>query len=324
MKGKRNILIAGGAGFIGTNLTKRLLCSGCKVTCFDNLSSGLAVNAEIFAQNPDYRFVKCDITESIEHLVPNDTSAIINLACLASPKFYYAHPVKTMITSVAGMKNLLDQAVRLQAPILQASTSEVYGDPDRTMLPLKEACNGNVSCTGPRACYDEGKRSAETLCMDYRRVHGADVRIIRIFNTYGPHMRIDDGRVILAFIDSALKGEPLTINGDGRQTRSFMYIDDLIDAILIAIQKDTKLDTPINIGNPHEEITISELAERIIKMTGSRSIVVYKEALQHDPRLRRPDISLAKSALGWSPKVMLNEGLDRTIEYFRLKIIKTY
>ncbi len=309
-------LVFGGAGFIGSHLCRRLLSLGHEVIAVDNLSTGRIENLAEVAAMPSFRFIRHDITCALPTALTSLSAIdeIYNLACPASPRHYQSDPVKTMITSVTGSINLLELARASDARILLASTSEVYGDP--LLSPQNESYCGNVNTTGPRSCYDEGKRAAETLFNDYRRMYDTDTRIVRIFNTYGPRMSADDGRVIPAFITQALKGVPLTVNGDGSQTRSFMYIDDLIDAIILMMGKYIT-HSPVNLGNP-VEIKIIELADMIKRITGSTSTIDYRPMPQDDPRRRCPDITRARDALGgWFPAVDLNYGLTATINYFK-------
>ena len=314
-KEKQHILVTGGAGFIGTNLCKKLLGLGYKVTCVDNLITGKYENVTPFTTNKNYHFIKYDITDNIKDILPSDISLIINLACPASPKAYYEHPIETLMSSVQGVKNLLDVARLLDIPLIHSSTSEVYGDP--SFDELNETYNGNVSCVGTRACYDEGKRAAETLCMDYRRLYKLNIKVIRIFNTYGPYMQTNDGRAIPSFIYSVLNHIPITIHGDGSQTRSFQYIDDLLEAIMLLMEDSVKYDYPINIGNPYEEMTINELANTINQLVENPSIINHVQRLEDDPHKRRPNIERAKDLLGWSPKITLEDGLLKTMEYFK-------
>ncbi len=302
------ILVTGGAGFIGSHLSESLLSEGHDVICLDNFFTGTKDN--IFHLLDDHRFelIRHDIIEPI--LLEVDQ--IYNLACPASPVHYQYNPVKTTKTSVMGTINMLGLAKRVKARILQASTSEVYGDP--TVHPQKEGYWGNVNCIGPRSCYDEGKRVAETLMMDYHRQNRVDIRIIRIFNTYGPRMAENDGRVVSNFIVQALKGADITIYGEGTQTRSFCYVDDLVDGMRRMMNRDEFIG-PVNLGNP-DEFTIMELARKVLEMTGSKSRLVFKPLPEDDPIQRQPDISLAKEKLGWDPAVKLEEGLKRTIGYF--------
>jgi UDP-glucuronate decarboxylase len=305
----RRILVAGGAGFVGFHLCQTLLRRGHRVTCVDNLSTGVMRNVRHLARFERFSFIRHDIVEPIDLEVDD----IFNLACPASPIHYQADPIQTTKTSVLGAINLLELAVRRRARIFQASTSEVYGDPH--VHPQVESYWGNVNPFGPRACYDEGKRCAETLFFDFHHAHGVTVKIARIFNTYGPRMRPDDGRVVSNFIIQALTGKDITIYGDGSQTRSFCYVDDLIDGILRLMDTPASFLGPVNLGNP-VEFTIRELADQVIGLIGSRSRIVRRPLPVDDPRQRRPDISLARHELGWQPKVPLAEGLKKTIHHF--------
>ena len=302
-------LVTGGAGFLGSHLCERLLNDGHEVLCLDNYFTGRLQNIAHLRDNRNFELIRHDVTEPI--LLEVDR--IFNLACPASPVHYQFNPVKTIKTSVMGAINMLGLAKRVHARILQASTSEVYGDP--AVHPQKEDYWGNVNPIGIRSCYDEGKRVAETLFMDYHRQNKVDIRIVRIFNTYGPRMLMNDGRVVSNFIVQALKGEDLTIYGDGSQTRSFCYVDDLIEAFVRMMDQD-EIIGPVNIGNPGE-FTMLELAHAVLEQTGSKSKIVYQPLPGDDPKMRRPDITLAKKALGWEPKVNLFDGLQKTIEYFR-------
>lgn len=308
----KRILVTGGAGFIGSHLCKKLVNEGNYVICLDNLFTGSLENIKCLMDNPNFKFVEEDIESEIDF----DVNQIYNLACPASPPHYQFNPVKTVRTSVVGIANMLDLAKKYNASILQASTSEVYGDP--LEHPQKETYWGNVNPIGIRSCYDEGKRCAETLMMDYHRQFGADIKIIRIFNTYGPNMHPNDGRVISNFIVQALKGEDITIYGDGSQTRSFCYISDLIEGIVKMMDTQNFIG-PVNLGNPNER-TILNLAELIIKKVGSNSKIVYKPLPKDDPIKRKPDISLANEKLNWTPLVNIDTGLDLTIEYFKNKL----
>jgi UDP-glucuronate decarboxylase len=303
------ILVTGGAGFIGSHLCAALLERGKDVICADNYQTGSRSNITPFLDHGRFEAMRHDVTFPL-YL---EVDAIYNLACPASPIHYQMDPVQTLKTCVHGSINVLGLAKRTRAKILQASTSEVYGDPD--VHPQVESYWGNVNPLGPRACYDEGKRAAETLFSDYRRQHGVRTKIARIFNTYGPRMRPDDGRVVSGFIVQALAGEAITVFGDGRQTRSFCYVDDLVDGLLRLMDAPDDFAGPVNLGNP-AECTIIELAEKIIDMTGSRSKIAHKPLPIDDPRRRRPDIGLARAELGWAPKIGLDEGLNRTIAYF--------
>jgi len=301
-------LVTGGAGFLGSHLCERLLNDGHEVICLDNYFTGRMMNVAHLRDNKCFELIRHDVTEPI--LLEVDR--IFNLACPASPIHYQFNPVKTIKTSVMGAINMLGLAKRVKARILQASTSEVYGDP--AVHPQTEDYWGNVNPIGIRSCYDEGKRVAETLFMDYHRQNKVDIRIVRIFNTYGPRMLPNDGRVVSNFIVQALNGEDLTIYGDGSQTRSFCYVDDLIEGF-VRMMKQDKIIGPVNIGNPGE-FTMLELAKEVLDLTGSKSKIVYKPLPGDDPKMRRPDISLAKMALGWEPTIPLRKGLEKTIVYF--------
>lgn len=309
----RRILITGGAGFIGSHLCERLLNEGNEIICLDNFFTGSKDNIRHLIENDHFELVRHDITK--EYFAEVDQ--IYNLACPASPPHYQYNAIKTIKTSVLGVINMLGLAKRCKATILQASTSEVYGDPH--IHPQVESYWGNVNPIGIRSCYDEGKRCAETLMMDYHRQHGVDTRIVRIFNTYGPNMDTNDGRVVSNFIVQALKGEDITIYGDGSQTRSFCYVSDLVDGMIRMMNNTQGFIGPVNLGNPSER-TILEFAKLIIEMTGSRSKIVYKPLPQDDPLQRKPDIALAKKELDWEPKVDIRDGLSKTIEYFANKI----
>ncbi len=301
-------LVTGGVGFLGSHLCERLLNDGHEVICLDNYFTGRMANVAHLRDNRCFELIRHDVTEPI--LLEVDR--IFNLACPASPIHYQFNPVKTIKTSVMGAINMLGMAKRVKARILQASTSEVYGDP--AVHPQTEDYWGNVNPIGIRSCYDEGKRVAETLFMDYHRQNNVDIRIVRIFNTYGPRMLPNDGRVVSNFIVQALKGEDLTIYGDGSQTRSFCYVDDLIEGFVRMMNQD-KIIGPVNIGNPGE-FTMLELAKEVLDLTGSKSKIVYKPLPGDDPKMRRPNIDLAKSALGWEPTIPLRQGLEKTIVYF--------
>ncbi len=303
------VLVTGGAGFIGSHLCDRLLGQGHEVLCLDNFFTGSRTNVSAHFDNPNFELIRHDVVEPI--LLEVDQ--IFHLACPASPVHYQYNPVKTVKTNVIGTINMLGLAKRLKARLLLASTSEVYGDPQ--VHPQKEDYWGNVNPIGIRSCYDEGKRVAETLAMDYHRQHKLDVRIVRIFNTYGPRMLPDDGRVVSNFIVQALRDEPLTIYGEGQQTRSFCYVDDLVNGFLAMMAKDGFVG-PVNLGNPGE-FTIRQLAELVIELTGSKSTLTQHPLPPDDPTRRRPDITLAKSALNWEPTVALRDGLQRTIAHFR-------
>lgn len=301
-------LVTGGAGFLGSHLCERLLNDGHEVICLDNYFTGRMANVAHLRDNRNFELIRHDVTEPI--LLEVDR--IFNLACPASPIHYQFNPVKTIKTSVMGAINMLGLAKRVKARILQASTSEVYGDP--AVHPQTEDYWGNVNPIGIRSCYDEGKRVAETLFMDYHRQNKVDIRIVRIFNTYGPRMLPNDGRVVSNFIVQALNGEDITIYGDGSQTRSFCYVDDLIEGFVRMMNQD-KIIGPVNIGNPGE-FTMLELAKEVLDLTGSKSKIVYKPLPGDDPKMRRPNIDLAKSALGWEPTIPLRQGLEKTIVYF--------
>jgi UDP-glucuronate decarboxylase len=307
----RKILVAGGAGFIGSHLCARLLRDGHDVLCIDSLVTGLPANIEQLNKSEKFSFELSDITKPLA--VAGSFDEIYNLACPASPAAYQADPILTLKTSVLGSLNLLEVAREHGAKIFHASTSEIYGDP--LHHPQTETDWGNVNPIGPRACYDEGKRCAETLFFDYHRVHNVTIRVARIFNTYGPRMSPSDGRVVSTFIVQALQNQDITIYGDGRQTRSFCYIDDLIEGIVVLMTSPTVGTGPINLGNSYE-CTIAELAKLVIQLTGSRSRVVHCPLPVDDPRQRRPELSRAKNELGWAPTVSLEDGLKRTIAYF--------
>ncbi len=305
----QRVLVTGGAGFIGSHLVDALLGRGHEVLCLDNFFTGDKTNIAHHLDNPRFELVRHDVVEPI--LLEVDQ--VYNLACPASPVHYQHNPVKTVKTNVLGALNMLGLAKRVGARILQASTSEVYGDPEEH--PQTEGYWGNVNPIGLRSCYDEGKRLAETLMMDYHRSNGVEVRIVRIFNTYGPRMAVNDGRVVSNFAVQALKGEPITIYGDGTQTRSFCYVDDLV-AGLIAMMEAEEFIGPVNLGNP-AEFTMLELAQKVLELTGSASPIEHLPLPPDDPTQRRPDISLAQSRLGWSPSVSLEQGLVPTLDYFR-------
>lgn len=306
----KRILVSGGAGFIGSHLCTRLINEGHDVICLDNFFTGSKDNIILLMDNHHFEVVRHDVT----YPYSAEVDEIYNLACPASPIHYQHDPIQTAKTSVMGAINMLGLAMRLDAKILQASTSEVYGDP--IVHPQPESYWGNVNPVGYRSCYDEGKRCAETLFMDYHRQNNVRVKIIRIFNTYGPRMLPNDGRVVSNFILQALNNEDITIYGDGKQTRSFQYIDDLIEGMIRMMNTEDEFTGPINLGNPNE-FPVLELAERIISMTGSSSKIVFKSLPDDDPKQRQPDITLAKEKLGWQPTVELEEGLKRMIEYFK-------
>lgn len=304
------VLITGGAGFIGSHLSERLLDEGHEVICVDNFFTGSRRNVEHLFPNPRFEVIRHDVTFPL-YL---EVDQIYNLACPASPVHYQHDPVQTTKTSVMGAINMLGLAKRLRVPILQASTSEVYGDP--AVHPQVEEYWGNVNPIGPRSCYDEGKRAAETLFFDYRRQHDLDIKVIRIFNTYGPRMHPNDGRVVSNFIVQALRGEPITIYGDGSQTRSFCFVDDLVDDMVRLMNTGHDVTGPINVGNPGE-FTMLELAQTVLEITGSSSGIEHRPLPQDDPKQRQPDITLARRELGWEPTVELRRGLTQTVDYFR-------
>src|ERR1700687_3896974 len=312
---QKRILVTGGAGFLGSHLCERLLRDGANVICVDNFFTGSRLNVEHLLADTNFELVRHDVTFPL-YL---EVDEIYNLACPASPIHYQHDPVQTTKTSVHGAINMLGLAKRLRVKILQASTSEVYGDP--AIHPQTEDYWGNVNPIGPRSCYDEGKRCAETLFFDYRRQHGLEIKVARIFNTYGPRMHPSDRRVVSNFIVQALKGTPITLYGDGYQTRSFCYVDDLIDGLIRLMNSPAELTGPVNLGNP-TEFTMRELAEIIVSETGSSSQLVTEPLPQDDPRQRKPDISAAEARLGWAPKIPLREGLKPTIEYFRASLGK--
>lgn len=305
----KRILVTGGGGFLGSHLSDRLIAEGNEVLCMDNFFTGSRMNIHHLLDNKNFELIRHDVT------FPTyvEVDEIYNLACPASPVHYQFDPVQTTKTSVIGAINMLGLAKRLKIKILQASTSEVYGDPE--IHPQPETYRGNVNPIGPRACYDEGKRCAETLFFDYHRQHNVKIKVMRIFNTYGPRMNQNDGRVVSNFIVQALKGQDITIYGDGKQTRSFCYVDDLIDGMYRLMNSRDGFTGPVNIGNPGE-FTMLELAEKIIDLTGSKSKLVFRPLPQDDPLQRKPIIDMAKNELGWEPKVPLAEGLKRTIAYF--------
>ncbi len=306
----KRIIVTGGAGFIGSHLCERLLTDGNEVLCVDNFFTGRRQNVAALSANPLFELMRHDVTFPLYV----ETDEIYNLACPASPVHYQFDPVQTTKTSVHGAINMLGLAKRTRAKILQASTSEVYGDP--AIHPQVESYWGNVNPVGPRACYDEGKRCAETLFFDYHRQHKTRIRVARIFNTYGPRMLPNDGRVVSNFIVQALKNDPITVYGNGEQTRSFCYVDDLVGALMSLMDTPDGVTGPINLGNPVEN-TILELAEKIIRLAKSSSKIIHKPLPQDDPVRRRPDITLARDTLKWEPKTVLEDGLLRTIEYFR-------
>ncbi len=303
------ILVTGGAGFLGSHLSDRLVEQGHDVTVIDNLQTGSMNNIAHFKGNRKISFHRHNIVDRFD----GEFDRIYNLACPASPPRYQIDPVDTMRTNFLGVDNLLQLAAKTGARFFQASTSEVYGDPE--VHPQPESYRGNVNPIGPRACYDEGKRIAETLCFDYARTKGVSIKVARIFNTYGPRMDPEDGRVVSNFIVQALKNIPITIYGEGKQTRSFCYADDLVEGFLRLVESPAELTGPINLGNPNE-FTVSELASIVIEMTNSKSPIVNRELPQDDPQVRKPDITLARQHLGWEPKIQLRQGLERTIRYF--------
>ncbi len=312
----KRILITGGAGFLGSHLCERLLAEGNDVLCVDNYFTGRKDNIAPLLGNKNFEVLRHDVTFPLYV----EVDEIYNLACPASPIHYQFDPVQTTKTSVIGAINMLGLAKRTGAKILQSSTSEVYGDPD--VHPQTEDYRGNVNPLGPRACYDEGKRCAETLFFDYHRQHGVRIKVARIFNTYGPRMHPNDGRVVSNFIVQALKHEDITLYGDGAQTRAFCYVDDLVDGLIRLMGTGADFTGPINIGNPHE-IPVRELAERVIGLTNSRSRIVHRPLPQDDPMQRCPDITLARQVLGWEPHVKLEDGLRRTIDYFDALLTRT-
>ena len=309
------ILVTGGAGFIGSHLCEKLLEQGHNVVCVDNLFTGSRQNIQPLLQNPNFKFIEHDIVNPL--FLDEKIEQIYNLACPASPVHYQFNPVHTIKASTLGVINMLGLARKHGARILQASTSEVYGDPD--VHPQTEDYRGNVNSVGPRGCYDEGKRCAETLFFDYHRMHGIEIKIVRIFNTYGPRMAFNDGRVVSNFIIQAIKNEPITIYGNGRQTRSFCFVDDLVDGLIKMMNSAVKITGPINLGNPNE-FNISELAKKILELTDSESKIVYYDLPEDDPKQRCPDISKAKKLLDWEPTIELEYGLKKTIEDFRRRL----
>ncbi|AJC77342.1 NAD-dependent epimerase/dehydratase family protein [Rhizobium etli bv. phaseoli str. IE4803] len=309
LKNPGTALVNGGAGFLGSHLCERLLLRGHSVICLDNFSTGRRVNVDHLQSNPRFRIIEHDVRQPFDI----EASLIFNFASPASPPDYQRDPVGTLLTNVLGAVNTLDCARKTGAIVVQSSTSEVYGDPNQS--PQRETYCGNVNPIGPRACYDEGKRSAETLFFDYHRTYGVDIKVGRIFNTYGPRMRLDDGRVVSNFIVQALRNADLTIYGDGQQTRSFCYVDDLVEGFLRFSAAGSACHGPINLGNPGE-FTVRRLAEIIRDLTNSRSRIIHLPAVVDDPRQRRPDISRARTELGWQPQIELEAGLARTVEYF--------
>jgi UDP-glucuronate decarboxylase len=307
----RHCLVFGGAGFVGSHLCERLVSEGCHVICVDNFATGTMANVQHLMKTNRFTLVDCDVTGAMKFSGKFDR--IFNLACPASPPAYQADPVRTIKTSVLGAINVLELAREHDAPVFQASTSEIYGDP--LHHPQHEADWGNVNPIGPRACYDEGKRCAETLFFDYHRVHGVTIRVARIFNTYGPRMAPNDGRVVSNFIVAALQNKPITVYGTGAQTRSFCYVDDMVDGIVRFMEAPNNVTGPINLGNP-EEFTIKEFAELVVRLTGSRSQIIYLPLPADDPRQRRPDIGRAAELLGWRPTLSVEAGVLKTIAWF--------
>lgn len=310
------VLVAGGAGFLGSHLCDRLVEQGHDVLVVDNLHTGSRSNLSQFAGNRKIEFQQCNITNGIE----GEFDRIYNLACPGSPRHYQQNPIETARTNFIGVDNLLQLAMKCGARFFQASTSEVYGDP--LVHPQPEHYRGNVNPIGPRACYDEGKRIGESLCFDYHRQYGVEIKVARIFNTYGPRMNLEDGRVVSNFIVQALRNVPITIYGKGQQTRSFCYVDDLIEGFLRFMESPEGVAGPINLGNP-DEFAVSKLAEIVIEMTGSRSKIEYRDLPEDDPRQRQPDIQQANELLGWAPNIALREGLVRTISYFEQRLQKS-
>ncbi len=312
----KTVLVTGGAGFIGSHLCERLLQAGCRVLCVDNFLTSELSNIAHLRSHEEFVLIEHDIIEPL--FIDEPINEIYNLACPASPVHYQKNAIRTIKANTVGVINILGLAKNKGARVFQASTSEIYGEPE--VSPQKEEYRGNVNTIGPRACYDEGKRCAETLFFDYHRSHGLDIKVVRIFNTYGPHMAPDDGRVISNFIVQALLGKDITIYGDGSQTRSFCYVDDLVDGFIKMMASPPEITGPVNLGNPNEK-TIKEIAQTVLDLTGSRSTIVYKPLPQDDPTNRCPDITSAKTELGWSPMVGLDEGLLKTIAYFKRKIL---
>ncbi|SES69010.1 UDP-glucuronic acid decarboxylase family protein [Thalassotalea agarivorans] len=310
---KKRVLVTGGAGFLGSHLCTRLINKGHEVICLDNYFTGNKKNILHLMDSPFFELIRHDVSFPISL----EVDEIYNLACPASPPHYQFDPIQTTKTSVLGAINMLDLAKKCKAKILQASTSEVYGDPE--IHPQPESYRGAVNTIGIRACYDEGKRCAESLFFDYHRQYAVDIKVMRIFNTYGPNMNPEDGRVVSNFIVQALKGEDITIYGDGLQTRSFCYVDDLIDGMMRLMNSADDFTGPVNIGNP-DEFTMLELAQKVIELTGSESQIIYQPLPQDDPMQRQPIISLAKQELDWEPKIKLSEGLNKTIEYFKKQL----
>lgn len=313
---RKRTLVTGGAGFVGSHLIDRLISLGCHVICVDSLYTGSRRNLEHLRGNPDLEFIQHDITKPLQV----DADEIYNLACPASPPQYQRDPIFTIRTSIDGAMNMLELARKNGCPVLQASTSEIYGDPE--IHPQPEDYWGRVNPIGPRSCYDEGKRCAETLFFDYRRKHGVAIKVARIFNTYGPRMDAADGRVVSNFVVQALAGKPLTLYGDGSQTRSFCYVDDLVDGLVRLMASPAEFTGPVNLGNP-DEFTIAELADKVLQVTRSKSVIRYMPLPEDDPRQRRPDITRARQQLGWSPRISLDQGLVPTIAYFAPRFADT-
>ena len=311
------ILVSGGAGFIGTHLTSKLLDEGHEVIAIDNFFTGSRDNVKKFLENKNYEIIRHDVTVPFSA----EVEMIFNLACPASPVHYQKFPVQTLKTSLLGAINMLELAREKNARIIQASTSEVYGDP--TISPQVESYWGNVNPIGLRSCYDEGKRASESLFFDYHRQYGVDIKVARIFNTYGPNMALNDGRVVSNFLVQALQNEPITMYGDGLQTRSFCFVSDLVDGIFKLAFSDSAITGPINLGNP-TEFTMIELAELVIKLTNSKSKIVFKELPSDDPKQRKPNISKAQKELNWDPKIALSSGLEESIEYFKVALSKSH
>ena len=315
----KTIVVTGGGGFVGSFLCEALLAMGERVICVDNFLTSAPENIAHLRENPNFVLVEHDIIQPL--YLDEKIDQIYNLACPASPVHYQNNAVRTIKVNTVGMINMLGMARAQGATLLQASTSEVYGDPE--VHPQVEEYRGNVNPIGPRACYDEGKRCAETLCFDYRRMHGMPVKVVRIFNTYGPRMALNDGRVVSNFVVQALRGEEITLYGEGQQTRSFCYVTDLVQGLIKMMATDPTVTGPINLGNPNE-CTVKELAELVVELTGSSSQLVYQDLPQDDPTRRRPDITKAKSVLAWQPTVDLKTGLEKTIAYFKTKVWTSY
>lgn len=314
---KKRILITGGAGFLGSHICDRLVAQGHDVICLDNLFTSQKINIQHLLGKPNFEFIRHDVT----HPIFLEVDEIYNAACPAAPGHYQYNPIKTMKTSVLGAINVLGMAKRCKAKVLQFSTSEVYGDPE--VHPQPESYRGNVNPIGLRACYDEGKRAAETLFFDYNRSNKVNIRVVRIFNTFGPRMHPYDGRVVSNFIRQAISNEDITIYGEGKQSRSFCYVDDLVEGIIRMMNGPDDFIGPVNIGNP-VEFNMKQLAEQVIQLSGSKSKMIYKPMPSDDPSQRQPDITLAKSKLGWEPKIQLREGLEKTIAYFRSLKLEDY